>query len=535
MESDRSSHRRSAFPPRALVALAAAATTILVSARAQADAVTDWNEYTVAASKGFNGVAGAGVTIDTNLSTRLEAIEGRAVFDAINAIDHFVPAGYHYNTPGSGSAAAAAAQAAHDVILAILPDPAAETAADARWAQPRAWVDAQLAAYLAALGVAATDPGLAAGQAAAAAAVAARRLDNSSPVVAYGAALVAASNPGVGLWRQSNAAPGALSALTGAPTGFDATGAIIQGRAAIDLNWRDLTPFSLTTRERTQIVAAVPAAMVVGSLEYLREVEYVRQHGQDVASPSARSADQTAQALFYRQDAEIFVNEAARIASRARGLELDDNAKLFALLGNVMADARVAAWASKFEQKFWRPITAINANPDGSVTNNYAAWHPLATTPPHPSNTAGHSTTGAAGFELLRAFFGDAITPDGLPVTLGTLPWLVGTNNGTGNATTRTVSSFSQAQLENGASRLYLGIHYGFDNLQGQLTGLAVADRIIRSRDPAASGLRVRSSHVSLRHLTRTLLSRPELYGLFSAPENGFNDIDDEGRDFLHH
>jgi hypothetical protein len=415
-----------------------------------------------------------------------------------------------------------------------VPDPAADPPADARWAQTRAWVDAQLAASLAALGVSPTDEGLATGKAAAAAALAARRLDNSSPVVAYGAALTPTFNPGVGLWRQSNAAPVSVSALTGAPTGFDATGAAIQGRPAIDLNWRDVTPFSLTTRERTQIVAAVPAAMVVGSLEYQREVEYVRQHGQDTASPAVRSADQTAQALFYRQDAEIFVNEAARIAARARGLTLQQNARLFALLGNVMADARLSAWASKYEQKFWRPITAINANPDGSVTNGHAAWHPLAATPPHPSNTAGHSTTGAAAFELLRAFFGDAILPDGAPVTLGTLAWLVGTNNGTGNATTRTVSSFSQVQLENGASRLYLGIHYGFDNLQGQLTGLAVADRIIRSRDPAVGGLRVRPSHVSLRHLTRTLLSRPDLYGLFSAPENGFNDIDDESRDFHH-
>jgi len=536
MQSARSLYRRSALALRALpvLAIASGAGTLLVSARAQADAVTDWNEYTIQASKGFNGIGGAGVTLDTNLSTRLEAIVGRAVFDAVNAIDHFVPAGYYYNTPGSGSAPGAAAQAAHDVILAILPDPALDAAADARWGQTRAWVAAQLAATLAGLGVAPEDPGLVTGHGAAAAAVAARRLDNSAPVVAYGAALVPTSNPGVGLWRQSNAAPGAVSALTGAPTGFDATGVTAQGRAAIDLNWRDLTPFTLSTRERTQIVAAVPAAMVVGSLEYQREVEYVRQHGQDTAALAVRSADQTAQALFYRQDAEIFVNEAARIASRARGWQLDQNARLFALLGNVMADARIAAWASKYEQKFWRPITAINANPDGSVTNNYAAWHPLSATPAHPSNTAGHSTTGAAAFELLRAFFGDAIRPDGAPVTLGTLPWLVGTNNGTGSPTTRTVSSFSQAQLENGASRLYLGIHYGFDNLQGQLVGLAVADRIIRSADPAACGLRVRPSQVSLRHITRTLLSRPDLYGLFSAPENGFNDIDDEGRDFHH-
>lgn len=192
------------------------------------------------------------------------------------------------------------------------------------------------------------------------------------------------------------------------------------------------------------------------------------------------------------------------------------NAKLFALLGNALADARFAAFESKYTQKFWRPITALNADADGAVTNGHAAWRPLAATPAHPSSTSGHSATGAAGFEVLRAFFGDRLRPDGQSVTLTTLPWLTGTNNGTGVTTTRVVSTFSQAQLENGASRLYLGVHWGFDNYQGQLLGLAVADTIIReSTDPAAAGVRVRDSQASSENLARTLSARPDLYGVF--------------------
>jgi hypothetical protein len=231
-----------------------------------------------------------------------------------------------------------------------------------------------------------------------------------------------------------------------------------------------------------------------------------------------RSDDQTAQALYYKQDAEIFINEAARIASQARGLTLDQNAKAFALLANAIADARLAAFDSKYEQKFWRPITALNAGDDGAVTNAYSAWHPLAATPSHPSNTAGHSATGAAGFEVLRAIFGDRIMPDGSATLLTSLPWLIGTNSGTGITATRSVTTFSQAQLENGASRLYLGVHFGHDNLQGQLLGLAVADTIIaRSKDPAAVGLSIRRSHVSLEDLPHTLASRPDLYGVFGS------------------
>ncbi len=221
--------------------------------------------------------------------------------------------------------------------------------------------------------------------------------------------------------------------------------------------------------------------------------------------------DQTAHALFYKQDAEIFVNEGARIASAARGLNLDQNAPLFALLANAVADARIGAWTSKYEQKFWRPITSLNADPDGSVTNNYVVFHPLAATPSHPSNTSGHSSTGASGAEILRAYFGDKIRPDGAPITLGSLPWL----NGTNNVTTRSVSTFTQLQLETGASRLYLGVHYGHDNFQGQLIGLEVADAILHSSDPAARGLRVPDSPASPFNLERTLLARRDLYGLY--------------------
>jgi hypothetical protein len=480
-----------------------------------ADTVLDWNERAIKATKGFDGTTGVGVNLDSNLGTRIEAIEARAVFDAVNSIDHFSPRGYAVSATHDGSAAAAAAQAAHDVLLAQLPDPATDATADVRWAQVRTWLDAALAADLAGLGVGPTDGGLLAGREAASAANLLRRLDNAAPVTTYGASLTPTANPGIGLWRQSNAAAAFVNPTTGAPTGFDTTGTVIQGRAGIDLNWRDVTPFDLSPRERLALLAEVPRPLVVGGPEYTRELRYVRAHGQDSAPLTVRDADQTAQALYYKQDAEIFVNEAARIASVARGLTLDQNAKLFALLDGVLADARILAFASKYDQKFWRPITALNADPDGTVTNGYVAWRPLAATPSHPSNTAGHSTTGAAGFEVLRAFFGgDHINPDHSPATLTSLAWLKGTNSGTGSATSRVVTTFSQAQLENGASRLYLGVHFGYDNWQGQWLGLAVADTIIRGgTDPAAKGVFPRPSHVSLENLARTLTSRSDLYG----------------------
>lgn len=497
------------------LAATVAAAAFLTTSAAFADAVTDWNQYTVEASKGFDGstTTGAGVALDTNVGSRLEAIEARAVFDAVDSIDHFNDGHYYYTANNSGSAAAAAVTAAHDVILGELPNPATDTTADSRWGSVRTWVDSQLATDLSTLGVASSDGGIAAGHAAAAAAIAARSIDGGIPQTTYGAQLTPTTNPGIGVWRQSNAGAPFVNPTTGAPTGFDSTGTVIQGKPGIDLNWRDVKPFSVTTQEVAILSRILPFSPAIGSPEYQAESAFVNRIGKDTSS--TRTADETAQALYYKQDAEIFVNEAARIASASRALKLDQNAGLFAVLDNAIADARIGAWISKYEQKFWRPITSANADADGAVTNGYVVFHPLAATPSHPSNTSGHSSTGASGAEILRAFFGDRISTDGKPVTLGSLPWLNGTNNGTGLTTTRSVSTFTQLQLETGASRLYLGVHYGNDNLQGQLIGLEVADAVLRSDDPAAKGLRVVDSPASLFNLERTLLSRRDLYGFY--------------------
>lgn len=481
----------------------AVATLALSSAGAYADTVTDWNYFSTLALKAATSTTTgtASLAQNSNVSTRIEAIEARAVFDAVNAINHFSPSSYYYvaATPSgttANSAAAAAAQAAHDVLVGALPSSLAST---------KTWLDGQLASSLAALGVSAIDPGIAAGKAAAAAALAARASDGSAIRTTYipstnisaSGTATDAGNPGIGFWRPTNSAAGAIDPTTGAPTGFSSAGAI-QPQAAIDFNWKNVTPFSLTTLKKQQLVAAVPPAARVGGAEYLAEVAFVQSHGQEASAPTQRSNDQTLQALYYKQDAELFINEAARIGSQLRGYTLNQNAKLFAALDSALADARIAAWQSKYDLALWRPITAINADSTGNVTSY--TWKPLAATPSHPSGTAGHSTTIAAGAQILRSFFGsDSIDPSGNPVTLTTPSWIIGTNNGTGklsssingaDGTTRTVSSLSQLQLENGQSRLFLGVHFGNDNYQGQTLGLAVADAIINTHaDPAVAGV----------------------------------------------
>jgi len=101
-----------------LTALAALLSVATIPAAA--DVVTDWNLITLNATK----TAG----LNSNLGTRIDAIEAIAVYDAVNSIRHFGTP-YHYTGKNSGSAQAAAAQAAHDVLVNYLPGQ--QTALDA--------------------------------------------------------------------------------------------------------------------------------------------------------------------------------------------------------------------------------------------------------------------------------------------------------------------------------------------------------------------------------------------------------------------
>ena len=491
---------------------------------AHADAVTDWNRNGVLAIKGASSaVTGvAGNALNSNLGTRILAVEHRAIYDAINTITPIKSGRYYYyhdkalQNRSQKSAAAAAAQAAHDVLVTLIPVTPTSKWSAAAWTNTQAWLDANLAADLAALGVTAGDPGVAAGKASAAAAIAARSQDGSAPTVTYFPVVVASpatiiNNPsatisatvsvGAGIWRPTNSAAGDINPITGAPTGFVA--GVIQPQAGIDYNWLSVTPFSLSSDQQNIAFGQIPPKLNITSSQYKAELSYVLSHGQEIASATERTSDQLLQALYYKLDTEIYAFETARIASAARNLDLKKNAQLFALLANAQADARVIAWASKYSQQLWRPIDAINysvlTNPTTDAITSFS-WRPLAATPSHPSNTSGHSTTVSAAAQVLRSFFrSDAIVPKGAAQTLTTLGWLTGTNNGTGSvnasvyggtATTRDVQTFSDVQLETGRSRVFLGVHFPNDDYQGQTLGLTVADLILsRDYDPASVGI----------------------------------------------
>ena len=133
---------------------------------------------------------------------------------------------------------------------------------------------------------------------------------------------------------------------------------------------------------------------------------------------------------------------------------------MFALLGVALADAAVVSWDNKYFYDFCRPITAIrNAQNDGNdATQPDPEWSSFIPTPPFPSYTSGHSTFSGASAAILADFFG----ADNVSFTSASEGFAV---------PDRTFTSFSGAATEAMLSRLYGGIHWRFDNLDGLESG----------------------------------------------------------------
>lgn len=391
-----------------------------ITLAANADVITDWNLTTVSATK----TAG----LNSNLGSRIDAIEAIAAYDAVNSIRQFGKP-YHYYAPNTGSAQAAAAQAAHDVLVHYFP-------------AQQSNLDAHLASSLAAITDGPIGNGETVGAAAAADIIALRANDGSSPNVTY---------PG-----PATIVPGAYQLTPNIPT---VTAPPYTFNNGINEQWGTVTPFVLAATN--QFRPGPPPAL--DSATYSNALAQVQSLG--AINSTTRTSDQTHIANFYKQDAELTANEAAREAAITRGLSLEQNALLFVLVDIAVADSRIAIWDAKYTYLFWRPVTSLNANPDGTVTNNYGAFQPLVLTPNHPDYPCGHCGTVNAGIEVLKAFVGDQNT-----VQLHTT---------TAGEPARLVQTLSNVESENGWSRVYGGIHYSFDNTTAQGIGNQVAAYVL--------------------------------------------------------
>ncbi len=399
---------------------------------ARADEITDWNMVAIEALAmgGQNPV----------VVTRGAAIAHLAVHDALNAIDRrYEPYLYDARSePGAAPAAAVAAAMRVALIGALAGFGTLEQQAKAKER-----VEAAYAAALAKIpeGRARQD-GIAAGQAAAAAMLTLRKADGATAQVAY--------TPGTqpGQWRPH---PNPVPANPPIPDANLAAG----NQPAMLPQWGHMMPF--TMRAPWQFRLRPPPSLT--SEIYARDYNEVKRLGGKQSA--ARTAAQTEIARFWYEGSVQGWNRIARLVAGQRSLDRWEHARLFALLNAAMADGYIAGADTRYLYNFWRPVTAIRAgDADGNdATAGDPTWETFMNTPSLPDYPSTHSVLGGAAAVVMSRFFGT----DQLSFTMTSGPPFAGI--------TRSFKSLSEAQEENGDSRVYSGIHFRNSTVAGILQG----------------------------------------------------------------
>jgi hypothetical protein len=407
--------------------LAAAASSV------KADVVTEWNTIYLNTARAVGGPP-------CPLS-RSAALMHIAMYDALESIDHrYTPLVVKdYVAPVGANRKAAIVSAAHDVLTAIYPARAAI-------------YDAARTASLAQIPAGPSrDAGVAAGSAVAARVLADHADDQpfmTDTNYVYGTG------------------PGAY-----VPTYPDYTS------PPFSPGWGHCKPWCMLTGDQFRPTRGPLGYTVMSdlitSVRYAENYREVLNYGK--RQSTARSAEQTEIAWFWANDRNGtykppgHLNAITQIVSAQQGLNLEQNARLFAMINAAMGDAGIVAWDGKYmtDIDLWRPITAIrSADTDGNpLTKANKNWVPLLDfSPPFPGYISGHATFGGAWAATMKAFFGnDNITfscTSDEPAVAGVV---------------RTFNSFSQAGYEDAESRIWLGVHFRFDAEDGYAQGYQMA------------------------------------------------------------
>ena len=362
------------------------------------------------------------------------AIVHGAVFDAVNAIsgEHQPYLADLPPAPASASKEAAAATAAHHVLVGLVP-----ALPDAT----QSWLNDRYTESLTAIDAGpATDPeiedGIAAGAAAAQTMLEERAADGR-----YGSfTFTEGTQPGQ--WRRTATAPPFTD-----PFAWVAR----------------VEPFTLLSQ--SQFRTKGPLALSSGS--YAKEYNEVKAlGGNGTTTPTLRTPEQTALATFYTVNPVEMFNRTFRTIAGEMDLTLVDEARLFAVLNITGADAFINCWDDKAFWNVWRPITAIRlGDVDGNEkTDADPGWTSLVPSPPYPDHPSGYNCITGALMHAAKRFF------DTNELAFSVVRIAPGAPN-----VTRNYQTFTDVTKDTIVARMYQGIHFRTPDEQGVRLGEDVA------------------------------------------------------------
>ena len=176
----------------------------------------------------------------------------------------------------------------------------------------------------------------------------------------------------------------------------------------------------------------------------------------------------------------------AQALSRMRKNTLDQDVKLFFVLGNALMDASISAWRAKYQYDSVRPITAIRVRYKDKKVNSWLGpgkgygsvlgqhWLPYqettVVTPPFPEYVSGHSTFSAAGRTVMLQFYGNNDTFNG-KVVIKKGSSKIEPGVAPSKDITITWKTLSDAADDAGWSRRWGGIHFVSGDQQGRALG----------------------------------------------------------------
>jgi hypothetical protein len=370
------------------------------------------------------------------VQVRAHAMMHIAMVDAVVAIrGQYAPYQVRVHAASETSAEAAAAQAAHDILVVLLP---ADTAS----------FDAALEARLATIPARRRALGVDVGQHVAAAVLAWRANDGSATANPQPPPLLPSVLPGV--WRPTATGPAQFAEF---------------GYAA---------PFGLPT---STLFVPIPPPQLE-SAEYAEDFNEVKSKGRSTGSTRTLEETRFAQ-LFagvgtYANVTNPFRlwSNVARDISQEKTLSLVDTARVFALLSVAIHDSLQTSHGSKFVYRLWRPETAIAQAgiDDNAATDAEAGWAPLLPTPPYPSHASNMTCIGVGAARMLaNVFGGDAQSFTATWYTGASLPAVVHS---------QPYQSLWALAVDEGNSRIWGGIHFRFEIDASKVSCTQVADYV---------------------------------------------------------